>query len=123
MPRGCNPPQRVLPPASPPRGRGFASRPIPLNMVGRRAPEQAPCAPVVSARPGPVNGWKFGRSAQTRRVIGGPMSQTAQELHQERILIVDFGSQYTQLIARRVRELGVYCEIHPPTIDAAKIRA
>src|SRR3990167_7482111 len=31
----------------------------------------------------------------------------------ERILIVDFGSQVTQLIARRVRESGVYCEIHP----------
>ena len=33
----------------------------------------------------------------------------------ETILIIDFGSQYTQLIARKVRELGVYCEIHPPT--------
>ena len=31
----------------------------------------------------------------------------------ELILILDFGSQYTQLIARRVREQGVYCEIHP----------
>ena len=35
----------------------------------------------------------------------------------DRILILDFGSQVTQLIARRVRESGVYCEIHPYTID------
>ena len=36
-----------------------------------------------------------------------------QNIHAEKILILDFGSQYTQLIARRVREVGVYCEIHP----------
>ncbi len=41
----------------------------------------------------------------------------------DRILILDYGSQFTQLIARRVREQEVYCEIHPPTRDLAWIRA
>jgi GMP synthase (glutamine-hydrolysing) len=41
----------------------------------------------------------------------------------QRLLILDYGSQYTQLIARRVREAHVYCEIHPPTRDLAWIKA
>ena len=48
------------------------------------------------------------------------MTPTA--IHSDRILILDFGSQYTQLIARRVREAGVYCELHPWDMDAAQIR-
>ncbi|SES86257.1 glutamine-hydrolyzing GMP synthase [Stigmatella erecta] len=44
------------------------------------------------------------------------------DIHAEKILILDFGSQYTQLIARRVRELGVYCEIHRPDLPAGEIR-
>lgn len=44
-------------------------------------------------------------------------------MNHELILILDFGSQYTQLIARRVRELGVYCEIHPFHLSADEIAA
>src|SRR3990167_8335464 len=39
-----------------------------------------------------------------------------------KILILDFGSQYTQLIARRIREQKIYCEIHPCTLSFDKIR-
>ncbi len=45
------------------------------------------------------------------------------DIHSEKILVLDFGSQYTQLIARRLRELGVYCEIHPCTMSGEAIRA
>jgi GMP synthase (glutamine-hydrolysing) len=47
---------------------------------------------------------------------------TSPDIHNHRILILDFGSQYTQLIARRVREIGVYCEIYPWDIEADIIR-
>ena len=46
-----------------------------------------------------------------------------QDIHAHRILILDFGSQYTQLIARRVREIGVYCELHPFDMSDDDIRA
>ena len=39
------------------------------------------------------------------------------------VLILDYGSQYTQLIARRIRESSVYCEIHPGTLSIAQILA
>ena len=45
------------------------------------------------------------------------------DIHASRILILDFGAQYTQLIARRVREIGVYCEIYPFDMSEDDIRA
>jgi GMP synthase (glutamine-hydrolysing) len=45
------------------------------------------------------------------------------DIHNQKILILDFGSQYTQLIARRVREAHVYCELHPFDMDLAAVRA
>ncbi len=47
---------------------------------------------------------------------------TTENIHQHRILILDFGSQYTQLVARRVRELGVYCELWAWDVTAEQIR-
>ncbi len=44
------------------------------------------------------------------------------DIHAHKILILDFGAQYTQLIARRVRESGVYCEIHPWDISDEDVR-
>src|SRR5277367_6093763 len=48
---------------------------------------------------------------------------TGDATDEERVLILDFGSQFTQLIARRLRESGVYCEIWPFNADPARIRA
>lgn len=46
---------------------------------------------------------------------------TLRDIHAQRLLILDFGSQYTQLIARRVREVGVYCEIYPFDVTSEEV--
>lgn len=48
---------------------------------------------------------------------------TPPDIQQHKVLILDFGGQYTQLIARRIRELGVYCELHPFDLLAEEIVA
>src|SRR4051794_4593888 len=47
----------------------------------------------------------------------------SRDIHADRILILDFGAQYTQLIARRVREIGVYSEILPWDVSEEEVRA
>lgn len=44
------------------------------------------------------------------------------DIHAQRILILDFGSQYTQIVGRRLRDIGVYCEIHPFHLEEEKIK-
>ncbi len=54
--------------------------------------------------------------------MGAGVLATMREGKRSRILVIDYGSQFTQLIARRIREARVYCEIHPPTQSASRVR-
>src|SRR5947208_13132575 len=57
-----------------------------------------------------------------KRPITEPSSAGSPQAAHDKILILDFGAQYTQLIARRVREAKVYCEIHPHDVSDAFVR-
>ena len=49
--------------------------------------------------------------------------KSKRDIHEQKVLILDFGSQYTQLIARRVREAKVFCEIHPYNLALSAIKS
>ena len=63
-------------------------------------------------------------SLQTRKAAAAVSgAQRSPSRQHEKVLILDFGAQYTQLIARRVREARVYCEIHPWDVSDAFVRS
>jgi len=72
-----------------------------------------------------VTGYQLPVTSQFETRIETPAATDAKRSplpRHEKILILDFGAQYTQLIARRVRESHVYCEIHPYDVDDAIVR-
>jgi GMP synthase (glutamine-hydrolysing) len=61
-------------------------------------------------------------TVKAQRTEPEPTAPRSRQAH-EKVLILDFGAQYSQLIARRVREAHVYCELHPFDVDDAFVRA
>src|SRR5690606_21396641 len=83
-------------------------------------PPPAPTSTGLPERPSARAPWP-GRT----RSVGQGMAPgyPAAVVHRPLVLILDYGSQYTQLIARRIREQHVYCEIHPCTLSLEEVRA
>lgn len=69
--------------------------------------------------------WRIRGAGRLRRHDPGIHGQAVwrrKDMSQEKVIVLDFGGQYNQLIARRVRECNVYCEVHPYNLSLDKIR-
>src|SRR6185436_10093362 len=76
------------------------------------------CARNRSSSRSPRPGCASRTSTTCRSPKKPPTTKSTEDLAMDKILILDFGSQVSQLIARRVRDAGVYCELHPQDVDA-----
>ena len=80
------------------------------------------CAAAAAARRSALAWLHFTRPARRARAASPRCHARRPPAMHDKILILDFGSQVTQLIARRVREAHVYCEIHPNDVSDAFVR-
>jgi hypothetical protein len=87
-----------------------------------RLPDDRGAAPQGQLRPDSPRPACASRTCTTCRSSRRPRITASSRAGHDRVLILDFGAQYTQLIARRVREARVYCEIHPCDVGDAFVR-
>ena len=113
--------ERVPAGRRPPQRHGLHRLRAPSRSCGRRRTFVRITSGGLTREPRPRRHHHRGGAELPRGVTAVPRRTSEHvHIHAEKVLILDFGSQYTQLIARRVRELGVYCEIHRPDLPRGR---